>query len=163
MTIQKDPQFERVEKIFSSPFGTWLILNVSSRIDPFLLRVTGGRYSVAPPGTVMVLLETIGAKSGKVRKVALVGFADGNQVILIASNGGQPKHPAWYHNLKANPQVTASIRGKTNAYTTHEAEGADRDRLWARAVGFYNGYAVYQERTGGRRIPVMILTPEKNN
>ncbi len=158
--MTKNPQYERVEKMLSSRLGTWFILNVSSRIDPFLLRLTGGRYSIAPPGMMMVLLTTIGAKSGQPRQVALVCFADGNNIILIASNGGKPKHPAWYHNLKANPHVTAYIQGKTTAYIAHEAQGEDYDRLFQRAADHYSGYALYQERTEGRRIPVMILTPE---
>ncbi len=77
-------------------------------------------------------------------------------MVLIASKGGNVKHPAWYWNLKANPQVRfLGPGGLTGDYVAREAEGDERSRLWAEAVDYYDGFATYQGRTDGRRIPVV--------
>ncbi len=155
------PQQIRAEQMVSSKRGTWFILNVLSRIDPLLMRLSGGRInSLTLAGVKILLLSTTGAKSGLKRSVALVYFTDGERVVLIGSNGGEPKHPAWIHNLRANPNAEILVDGETIPVLAHEADGEERERLWAMAVRMYNGYAVYQERTGPRRIPVMVLTPQ---
>lgn len=151
------------ERIAYSKFGTWFILNVASRVDPWINKVTEGRISIASwIGLPLALLTTIGAKSGLERNVALLFFEVGDDVILIASNGGKAKNPAWYHNLRANPQAQIYIRGKTRTYRAREAEGQEREDLWAEAVRVYAGYDVYKERAGSRRIPVMVLSPFGN-
>jgi deazaflavin-dependent oxidoreductase (nitroreductase family) len=81
----------------------------------------------------------------------------GDDLVLIASKGGHPQHPAWYHNLRAHPEATVEIRGRRETVFAREAEGAERVELWEKAVGFYPGYAAYQKRAG-RRIPVMVLS-----
>ena len=109
-------------------------------------------------GQQVGLLETIGAKSGERRSTPLLYLRDGNHVVLIASKGGSVKHPAWYWNLKANPQVRfLGPGGLTGDYVAREAEGDERSRLWAEAVDYYDGFASYQGRTDGRRIPVVVL------
>jgi deazaflavin-dependent oxidoreductase (nitroreductase family) len=108
----------------------------------------------------VVTLSTIGAKSGQLRTVPLIGISDGDKVVLIASNWGRKRHPAWYHNLRANPEATLSIQGRTGTYIAHETTGGEREEYWRRAVDLYAGYAAYQRRAGGRRIPVMVLTPK---
>jgi deazaflavin-dependent oxidoreductase (nitroreductase family) len=94
--------------------------------------------------------------------VPLVGIPDGERLVLIASNFGQAHHPAWYHNLKKNPQATVTIGTHTGDYAAHEAQGAEYARLWQKAVSLYSGYAAYKERTGGRAIPIIVLTPDRS-
>jgi deazaflavin-dependent oxidoreductase (nitroreductase family) len=77
---------------------------------------------------------------------------------VIASKGGIEKHPAWYHNLRANPETMVNWRGEKRRVRAHEAEGAERERLWAKMVEVYRPYASYQRRTE-RRIPVVVLEP----
>ena len=162
-TVQRRPMnaFHRLMERFAyTKAGTWMILNVTSRTDPVINRVTGGRVSVARfIGLPLALLTTTGAKTGLRRTVALIFFRDGSDVILIASNGGSVKHPGWYFNLRAHPEAQVYVEGKTAAYVAHEAEGAERERLWAQAMLIYRGYPTYQQRAGSRRIPVMVLSP----
>jgi deazaflavin-dependent oxidoreductase (nitroreductase family) len=77
----------------------------------------------------------------------------------MASNYGSTSHPAWYHNLRANPACTITRGGREQPYIAREAEGAEREELWRRAVVFYSGYRTYQIRAEGRRVPVMVLEP----
>jgi deazaflavin-dependent oxidoreductase (nitroreductase family) len=143
-----------------SPAGRWFGINVSARIDPFLLKVTGGRLSsfqMAP----IVNLTVPGRRSGEPRSSALLYFTHGDDVVLIASSFGREKHPAWYHNVMAHPEVTLTARGRTGTYVAREAAGEERDRLYALANGLYPGYADYEVRAGavGRKIPVLVLSP----
>jgi deazaflavin-dependent oxidoreductase (nitroreductase family) len=85
-----------------------------------------------------------------------VGIPDGERLILIASNWGQAKHPAWYYNVKANPQVTITRDGVTRPYVAREVMGEERERCWAKAVALYPGYRGYAARAG-RGIPVIVL------
>jgi len=140
-----------------TPVGRWYGINVASRIDPFLLRVSGGRVrSVGSMPTA--LLGTTGAKSGEPRENPVLYFHDGDDVVLIASSFGRDKHPAWYHNLVAHPACTLNGQHFLAAEVTDHAEF---DRLFELAVRVYPGYGDYRRRTAaiGRRIPVLRLTP----
>jgi deazaflavin-dependent oxidoreductase (nitroreductase family) len=149
----------QAERFIASRVGAWSFVNVAMRIDRVVLPLSGGRISVAL-GQQVGMLETVGAKSGERRRTPLLYVRDGNHVVLIASKGGNPKHPAWYWNLKANPRVRfLGPGGLTGDYVAREAEGDERERLWAEAVDYYDGYATYQARTAGRRIPVVVLEP----
>ena len=149
----------QAENFARSRVGAWYFINVAMRIDRVLLPVSGGRLSMGF-GQQVGLLETTGAKSGERRRIPLLFVRDGNHVVLIASKGGNVRHPAWYHNLKANPQVRfLGPGGLTGDYVAREAEGDERSRLWAEAVDYYDGFATYQGRTDGRRIPVVVLEP----
>ena len=143
----------------SSRPGGWLFVNVVPHVDRPLQRLSRGRLSVAL-GQPILVLETVGRKSGQRRRSPLIYLRDGDDLFLIGSRGGDTRHPAWYHNLKANPAVTVVLRGETLRFRAHEAEGEERERLWAKAARFYDGYARYQGRAGARRIPVVVLTPE---
>ena len=157
-----NPFARLVERFAYTKVGTWLILNVTSRIDPFLSRKTGGRVTIgALVGLPLALLTTTGAKTGLERTVALLFFRDGDNVILIASNGGMERHPGWYFNLRAHPQARIFIHSTSETYHAHEAEGEERVRLWAQANAVYVGYEAYQQRVPDRRIPVMVLTPTR--
>ena len=143
-----------------TPAGRWFGINVSARIDPFLLRISGGRFSTFRMFPT-VTLTVPGRRSGQPRSSALLYFTDGDEVIVIASSFGREKHPAWYHNVKAHPEVTLTARGHTGAYVTREATGEERDRLYALANELYPGYDDYEIRAGavGRTIPVLALRP----
>jgi deazaflavin-dependent oxidoreductase (nitroreductase family) len=104
--------------------GTWFYSQVAARIDPWLARATRGRLT-SPLGLLpVVLLTARGARSGLERTVALVYFTEGEDVILMASSFGRPKFPAWYHNLKANPEVRLEAMGRQGSYVAREVEGS---------------------------------------
>ena len=147
-----------LERWASSPAGGWYFINVANKIDKHLVPATDGRVSSAV-GQQVLVVETIGGKSGQRRRIPLVYITDGDRIVLVASKGGAAKNPAWYHNLKANPEVQVWAKGRSGRYRAREAEGEERERLWAEAVDYYAGYETYQSRTGGRRIPVMVLEP----
>jgi deazaflavin-dependent oxidoreductase (nitroreductase family) len=145
------------EKIGSSKAGAWVFINVTAKIDPWLLKRSNGRIS-SLPGQPVLLLQHTGAKTGAPRETPLVYATDGDDIILVASAGGSPKHPAWYHNLVAHPQCHVIAKGRTGDYVARELHGADYDAMWERALDVYAGYGVYQRRTDGRRIPLLRLT-----
>ena len=102
-------------------------------------------------------METRGAKSGKLRRVPLVTLISGNDWTLIASATGQAKNPAWYYNLKKNPEAFLYHRGEAIPVIAREAVGQERDRIYASAIEFASNFAVYRDRTE-RTIPVMVLS-----
>ncbi|MBV9012809.1 MAG: nitroreductase family deazaflavin-dependent oxidoreductase [Pseudonocardiales bacterium] len=104
----------------------------------------------------LLLLTSIGAKSGKTRINPLIYHTDGDRLIVFASYGGAPTHPDWYHNLVAHPEVTVEVGTAVWAVTARTAVGQERDRLWADAVAKYPFFADYQAETT-RQIPVVIL------
>ncbi len=150
-----------MQKFVASRPGTWFFLNVAPPIDRALLRWSKGRISMAPNQPIL-LLETIGAKTGQPRTTPLMYISDGDRFVLIGSRGGNPRHPAWIHNLRKQPQASLLAGGRRHQVTAHEAEGEERARLWSKAVEVYSGYDVYQERAGSRRIPVVVLTPSNS-
>ena len=138
---------------------TWFLVNVGNRIDPVLMRATGGRVKSSLNFPTVLLTHT-GAKSGEKRKTPLAYFTENEDVILIASRGGSLRHPAWYHNVRANPEVELWTRGGGGSYRAREAEGAERERLWELATSYYPGFDTYQERAGDRLIPVIVCSPD---
>jgi deazaflavin-dependent oxidoreductase (nitroreductase family) len=143
-----------------SKAGTWYSSQLGARIDPWLLRASRGRVDHAFGQIPIVLLLVRGARSGVERTVPLLYFSDGEDVILMASSYGRAKYPAWYYNLKANPEVRLEVRRRSAPYRAVEVEGAERDRLFELAKKVYPGYSEYERRTTGvRKIPVMRLTP----
>ena len=153
-----NPVERLLEDFARSKAGGWYFLNVAMRVDRVLLPATRGRISSAP-GQQVLLLETVGAKSGERRRTPLVYVADGSHVVLIASKAGATRHPAWLHNLRANPHVKVLAPGLTGEYNAREAHGEERERLWHEAVDYYAGYDTYQDRAGVRQIPVVVLEP----
>jgi F420H(2)-dependent quinone reductase len=123
-------------------------------------RATGGRIGQRIPGVgKMLLLDHVGAKSGTKRTSPLLYFRDGDTVVVVASKGGFPKHPAWYHNLMANPDTTVQIGSERRPVHARTANSEERERLWPVALKTYRGYADYQARSKGREIPLVILEP----
>lgn len=135
----------------------WFLSRYGWRIDRAVLTLTGGRVSMS---VVMpeVLLTHIGAQTGRRRTIPLTYFTDRGRVIVMASNYGRDRHPAWFHNVKANPRVTLSARGCKGTFMGQEVTGAERDRLWELAKQFVPNYADYERLAGDRRIPIVAFT-----
>ena len=112
----------------------------------------GGQFEGAP----MVLVTTIGAKSGKRRTTPLMSLPDADRLAIFASKAGAPTNPDWYHNVRANPAVTVEFGTETFDATATIAEGAERDRLFSKQAELYSGFAEYEAKTD-RVIPVVIL------
>lgn len=135
----------------------YLVRHIVPRIDPPLLRVSGGRVSSAMV-TPELLLTTVGAKSGEQRVTPLTYFTDNGRVIVVASNYGGRRHPAWYHNVSKQPRVTLSAGGYEGTFVGEEVTGAERDRLWELAKNWIPSYADYERLTQGRTIPILAFT-----
>jgi deazaflavin-dependent oxidoreductase (nitroreductase family) len=161
---QRRRNLNRVERVLEdfarSKVGGWYFVNVAMRVDRVLLPLSRGRFSSAP-GQQVLLLETVGAKSGERRRTPLVYVTDDDHLVLIASKAGAKRHPGWLHNLRANPRVKVLAPGRSGEYDAREAEGEERGRLWHEAVDYYAGYDTYQDRAGSRRIPVVVLEPAR--
>jgi len=114
----------------------------------------GGPFQGAP----MILLHTIGAKSGETRTIPLVYLTDGDHIAIIASKGGAPAHPDWYHNLVAHPEITVEVGADTYKVKATEVHGAERDRLFDAQVKIMPGFGEYAEKAKGfRTLPVFVL------
>jgi deazaflavin-dependent oxidoreductase (nitroreductase family) len=124
-----------------------------------ILRVSRGRVLGRIMGMPTVVLETTGRKSGQTRRTMLTApVVDGDTVVLVASYGGDDRHPAWYLNLTANPDVTVELAGRRREMRARTATAEEKAALWPRITKAYKGYAGYQRRTD-RDIPVVLLTP----
>lgn len=145
----------------SSRPGVWFYARTLHHVDRLTLRLSGGRHTLTGlvAGLPIVWLTTTGVKSGQPRTVPLVGIEDGERVVLIASNYGQAHHPAWYYNLRARPEATLVVRGRTMPVMAREATGEEYDAYWRRAVALYPGWISYRRYAGARRLPMVILTP----
>jgi len=119
-------------------------------------RANGGKVGGMFANSPLVILTTTGAKSGLPREIPLVYSTDGDRLVVIASKGGAPTHPDWYHNLVANPDVRVELPGETYQARAVIAEGEERDRLFDRQAAAMPNFAEYQRGTE-RRIPVMVL------
>lgn len=137
--------------------GRFLSVRIVWKVDPYLMRATRGRFGM---GLVMptALLETRGAKSGAVRRNAVIYFHDGDRVTIVASKLGYETHPAWFHNLQADPDV---IFGGIPMRATAVADEAERRRLWALADQVFAPYAAYRREAAkaNRTIPIVQLSP----
>ena len=145
-------------QLVSSRVGTWLFLNVFPHIDRPLLRLSRGYLSISL-GQPVILLETVGARTGAARATPLMSLVLGEEIVLVASNGGGDRSPGWYFNLRKNPEATVTLRGRRRRMLAREATGTEREDLWKQAVAVYSGYRTYQERAGARRIPLLVLSP----
>ena len=120
-------------------------------------RANAGKVGGPFEGAPMLLLHHVGAKSGTRRVNPLVYLPDGDRYVIIASKGGAPKHPDWYHNLVANPETTIEVGTETIPVRAEVITGEERDRLYARQAADRPAFAEYQAKTK-RRIPVIALT-----
>ena len=143
---------------------SWPVLNRVFGAHQAIYRATGGLVGKRIPGIrpPIVLVDHVGAKSGKKRTTALLGIpvpdSANDEYCIVASKGGYPKTPAWFYNLRANPETTMRIGREVRAVRAREATGEERDRLYAAATRLYRNYKAYQARTD-RLIPVLVLEP----
>ncbi len=137
--------------------GLWLSQRISWNVDPYLLRLTGGRFATTAP-LASALLETTGARTGQPRRTATLYFNDRDHVIVIASKRGDPAHPAWYYNVRSHPDVTFSGLPFRAEIVEDEAE---RERLWSLADRVFPPFFEYRVWAGraGRVIPIVRLVP----
>jgi deazaflavin-dependent oxidoreductase (nitroreductase family) len=155
---EKTPLDRLMARFAQSRLGGLLFITVFPAIDKRVMPLTGGRVRVGIRQPIL-LLHARGAKTGRPRVTPLLYTPRGEDFVLIASKAGAERHPAWYHNLTAHPDVQIEVDGSLMAVSAHEAEGVEREELWRLVNDNYAGYDVYQQRAGARRIPVMVLTP----
>jgi len=135
-------------------------LKVQNFLHRAVLTLSGGRLGNSIVGMPTLELTTTGRKSGQKRAVMLTApVVDGDTIVIVASRGGDPTHPAWFLNLRDNPNVDVSFQhGSVKPMTAKVATAEERAALWPRVVRAYKGYAGYQEKTT-REIPLVLLTP----
>ncbi len=141
----------------SSPF--WKAWEALTRVNIALFRASGGRVGAKMPGygSPILLLHHVGAKSGRRRVSPLIYFPDGDDLVIVASKGGVDRHPAWFHNLRANPETDVEVPHQGRRRVRARVAAADeRERLWPSAVAVYKPYAEYQTYTE-RQIPLVVL------
>jgi deazaflavin-dependent oxidoreductase (nitroreductase family) len=150
-----------VRRFAASGPGSWLFARVLHHIDRPIYRLSGGRHTLASllSGLPVVMLTTTGARSGVSRSVPVLGFPTDEGLVVIASNYGQDKHPAWYYNLRANPEGEVEVAGASRPFHAVEIEGEQRDRIWQEGLKVYPGWSTYERRASQRRIAVFILGP----
>jgi F420H(2)-dependent quinone reductase len=134
----------------------------STKVHVALYRHSGGKVGGHLPGwpqARILLLDHTGAKTGVRRTSPLMYHEDRDAVAVVASKGGQPTHPAWFHNLNANPDTTIQIGSEVRDVRARVATDAERDRLWPEFRSFYPGYDFLQRLATSRKIPIVILEP----
>ena len=145
---------DRIEHRTSSGFR--IVIKVIGTLHRWMYRVSSGKLGKSFFGSPILLLTTTGRRTGKPRTWPLTYLPEGDRLIIIASNGGQPNHPAWYLNLRATPQVSVQLGDRVRTMIAQTMEGDERARLWSRVVEEYPAYAEYQKKTD-RQIPVVAL------
>jgi deazaflavin-dependent oxidoreductase (nitroreductase family) len=134
----------------------------STKLHVALYRRSGGRIGGNIPGwpeARIALIDHVGARSGAQRISPVMYLEDGDAIVVMASKAGQPTHPAWFHNLKANPETTIQIGSVVRKVRARVATGEERDRLWSRFVEMYPGSEFYRRNARGRQIPIVVLDP----
>jgi deazaflavin-dependent oxidoreductase (nitroreductase family) len=135
-----------------------MIFKVTGALHVALYRLTRGRIGGRAFGAPVLLLTTRGRKTGKLRTTPLLYLEDGDRLVVVASKGGAPRHPAWFLNLAADPEVTVERGRERLAMRAREADDDERARYWPQVVAMYPGYEKYQQKTS-RRIPLVVLEP----
>jgi deazaflavin-dependent oxidoreductase (nitroreductase family) len=155
-------RFQRlVWKVSSSRPGAWFFARTLHHIDRLVLRLSRGRATV--PGVLaglpVITVATTGVRTGQRREVPLVGVPSGDNVAVIGTRFGQARTPGWYFNMRAEPRAEVGYRGRTVPVVAREAEGDEREAVWARGCQIYAGYQAYAHRMDHRAIHVMVLEP----
>jgi F420H(2)-dependent quinone reductase len=127
-----------------------------TKVHVHLYRVTRGRIGGRVRRAKVLLLDNVGRKSGKKRTAPLLYVNDGDDLVIVASKGGSHKHPAWFLNLKANPETTVQVGGEKRKVHAREANDAERERIWPKLIEVWSDYDSYQSRTD-RQIPLVVL------
>jgi deazaflavin-dependent oxidoreductase (nitroreductase family) len=132
---------------------------VVTRLHPRAYRISGGRGVIGRNfGVQNVIVAMTGRRSGRLREVPLYAFSDGDRYVVIGSNAGGDREPAWVANLRADPRATLRVGRQVQPVEAKEATGEERDRLWSLAAAAYPGFEVYRRMTA-RPIPVIVLAP----
>jgi deazaflavin-dependent oxidoreductase (nitroreductase family) len=143
-----------------TPIGK-LVIKAMSSVNTWIYRATGGKVGGRfPGGAPLLLLTTIGRKSGEPRTTPLIYLSDGDDLVIVASKAGMDNHPLWYMNLVANPDVEVEVGRERRLLRARTATAEEKARLWPELVAIYSDYAAYQKRTE-RDIPVVILSPRE--
>ncbi|MCZ6641128.1 MAG: nitroreductase family deazaflavin-dependent oxidoreductase [Gammaproteobacteria bacterium] len=153
----KNPIWLAFSRVVSIHPVTLFLLRLATRVDRPLLRATKGRLRLSFVIPVL-LLRCRGAQTGIEREVPLLYVPVGDAVLIIGSNGGQIRDPAWCHNLRAQPEVRCLFRGEERRFAARELSGSEHTSAWEDAVGVYPGYVQYQDRVE-RKIPLFRLDP----
>jgi deazaflavin-dependent oxidoreductase (nitroreductase family) len=140
----------------NSPF--WWVWERFTSFHTAAYKATKGKVGGKFQGAPIALVDSVGRKSGKRRTHPLLAREDGENLIIVASKGGIRKNPAWYHNLRANPDTVANWYGDVRTVRARELEGAEREEMWLKMTEIYPTYRHYQRRTD-RQIPVLLLEP----
>jgi deazaflavin-dependent oxidoreductase (nitroreductase family) len=150
-----------LRRVAGSGPGSWLFARLLHRIDRPVYRLTGGRHTFASlvSGIPVVMLTTTGARSGRPRTVPVLGLPTDEGLAVIASNFGQRRQPAWYYNLRANPEGSVAVDGQSRRFRALQAEGDRRRRIWDEGLRVYPGWSQYERRAQNRRITVFVLDP----
>jgi F420H(2)-dependent quinone reductase len=135
------------------------MMKLFTSMHGFFYRLTGGRFGSTMGGTKVLLLTTTGRKSGKPRTTPLGYFEQENGFLIVASNAGRSYHPAWYLNLKVNPQVSVQIKGKVVTCKAETVPGEQRAALWKEVITAAPAYSGYESSTS-REIPLVLLRPQ---
>ena len=156
---EANPLQRGLRRFAASRPGAWFFAHVLHHVDRPIFRMTRGRHTLASAlaGLPIVMLTTIGAKSGKPRTVPLLGLPVEDGVAVIASNFGQHHNPAWMHNLLAHPEGEYAIDGVRRRYRAVLAEGERRAAIWQQGLRIYPGWSQYERRTAHRDIRVFVL------
>jgi deazaflavin-dependent oxidoreductase (nitroreductase family) len=153
------PIARALRRFASSGLGSRLFAPVLYRLDKPVYRLSGGRFTLTSllAGLPVAMLTTTGARTGKPRTVPVLGLPTPDGLAVISSNYGQRDHPAWYHNLRANPEGRVSIGRDARPFRAVEAEGERRERIWGYALEVYPGFSTYEKRAAHRRTAVWVL------
>lgn len=154
-----------MQRLAASRPGSWFFSHTLHHIDRVLMAATNGRVSIPRllAGLPVIRLTTTGAKTGKERTVPVLGLRDGEKWVVVASNWGGDRHPAWYHNLNANPTVTVTHNDESNQYVARDATDDEWDTYWDTATDLYVGFEPYQRRSADRHIPIVVLEPDESS
>ena len=133
----------------------WLVFPVHK----WLFKTTRGKVGGTFEGRPMLLLHHVGRKTGQQRETLIQYYPNGEQMVIVGSNGGRDTHPAWVHNVRANPDVEVDVGGNRRRATAHVLDDSERDALWPKLTQWYPGYGHYQTLTD-RRIELVALTPK---
>jgi deazaflavin-dependent oxidoreductase (nitroreductase family) len=152
---RRGPLYLALCRFSATRAGAWFSVNIAWKLDPHLLKLTKGRLGTGGP-LATALLETRGARTGQPRRNATLYFHDGDRVTIVASKRGWPKNPAWYHNLRAHPDI---VFGGLPFHAAIVEDEDERQRLWELADRVFPEYAEYRELAGksGRVIPIVQL------
>jgi deazaflavin-dependent oxidoreductase (nitroreductase family) len=162
LTFERANAFQKaLRRVAASGPGSWLFARVLHRIDRPVYRLTRGRHTFASllSGIPVVLLTTTGARSGRPRTVPVLGLPTADGLAVIASNFGQRRQPGWYYNLRANPDGSVAINGRSLRFRAVEAEGDRRRTIWEEGLQVYPGWSQYERRASHRQIAVFVLEP----